>query len=102
MRPHVSKKSLDELKSFFDDRLISDGRWPPRPPDMSSLDFFLWGYLKDRVYANKPETVDALKQNITQEINTISISLLQRVSRNVEKRIWVCLLANSGQFEHLL
>ncbi len=69
---------------------------------MSSLDFFLWGYLKDRVYANKPETVDALKQNITQEINVISISMLQRVSRNVEKCIQACLLANGGQFEDLL
>ncbi len=93
---------MDELKSFFDDRLISDGRWPPRSPDMSSLDFFLWGYLKDRVYANKLETLDALKQNINQAINAISISMLQRVSRNVEKRIRAHLLENGGQFEHLL
>ncbi len=69
---------------------------------MSSLDFFLCGYLKDRVYANKPETLDALKQDITQEINATSISMLQRVCRNVEKRRRACLLANSGQFEHLL
>ncbi len=43
-----------------------------------------------------------LSRNITQEINVISISMRQRVSRNVEKRIRACLLANGGQFEHLL
>lgn len=24
--------------------------WPPRSPDISPLDFFLWGYVKDIVY----------------------------------------------------
>ncbi len=64
--------------------------------------FFSLGYLNDHLYANKLETLDALKQNITQEINAISISMPQRVSRNVEKRIRACLLANGGQFEYLL
>jgi hypothetical protein len=22
--------------------------WPPRSPDITTLDFFLWGYVKDR------------------------------------------------------
>jgi len=24
--------------------------WPPRSPDLNSLDFFFWGYLKETVY----------------------------------------------------
>ncbi len=35
--------------------------YPPRSPDITPLEFFLWGYLKDRVYATKPDTIVALK-----------------------------------------
>ncbi|KAJ4434068.1 hypothetical protein ANN_16387 [Periplaneta americana] len=51
-----------------DDRIISRNLWPPRSPDLTTPDFFLWGYLKDRVYATRPQTLDDLKHNITQEI----------------------------------
>ena len=34
-------------------------------PDLTPSDCFLWGYLKGRVYRNKPRTIDALKANIT-------------------------------------
>ncbi|KAJ4450786.1 hypothetical protein ANN_02216 [Periplaneta americana] len=58
--------------SFFDDRIISRNLWPPRSPDLTTPDFFLWGYLKDRVYATRPQTLDDLKHNITQEIQAKS------------------------------
>ena len=32
--------------------------WPPRSPNLSSLDFFLWGHLKSLVYHNHPRTID--------------------------------------------
>ncbi len=47
-RAHVAKDTMAALKSFFDDRL-SSGLWPPRSPDLSPLNYFLWGYLGDRV-----------------------------------------------------
>jgi hypothetical protein len=25
-------------------------KWPPRSPDITRLDFFLWGFVKDRVF----------------------------------------------------
>jgi len=28
--------------------------WPARSPDLTPLDYFLWDYLKDRVYRTKP------------------------------------------------
>ncbi|RZC38464.1 hypothetical protein BDFB_015116 [Asbolus verrucosus] len=27
--------------------------WPPRSPDMTPLDFFLWGVFKERVYIRR-------------------------------------------------
>ncbi|GBO40138.1 hypothetical protein AVEN_216218-1 [Araneus ventricosus] len=35
--------------------------WPPRSPDLIQCDFFLWGYVKDRVYV--PPTPKQLKNS---------------------------------------
>ncbi|GFX48299.1 hypothetical protein TNCV_4612991 [Trichonephila clavipes] len=43
------------------DRLISrfgPVNWPPRSCDLTPLDYFLWGYVKSLVYADKPQTLD--------------------------------------------
>ena len=48
-----------------------DLNWPPRSPDLTPPDFFLWGYLKSKVYVNKPRTVAELKDNIREEIAAI-------------------------------
>ncbi|GFS61743.1 hypothetical protein TNCV_2169641 [Trichonephila clavipes] len=48
---------------FIFDRLISGFgpvNWPPRSCDLTPLDYFLWGYVKSLVYADKPQTLDHL------------------------------------------
>ena len=37
-----------------------NNEFPPRSPDLTPLDFYLWGVLKDTVYAMKPETLHEL------------------------------------------
>jgi len=52
--PHFANITRAWLNGNLDDRWI--GRrgtyceWPPRSPDLSVPDFFLWGFLKNRVY----------------------------------------------------
>jgi hypothetical protein len=41
-------KLLDFLEEYFHSCLISKGLWPPGSPDLSYIDFFFWGDLKDR------------------------------------------------------
>ncbi|GFY32701.1 DUF4817 domain-containing protein [Trichonephila clavipes] len=63
---HTSWDSLEVLTEFFDDRVISKGLWPPRLPDLSIKDFFLWGYLKNVTFRNNPYALDELKShNVT-------------------------------------
>ena len=50
---HASHASMAKIQSIFGDRVISKGLWPPRSPDLTPPDYFLWGYLKGRVYQNK-------------------------------------------------
>ena len=35
--------------------------WPPRSPDLTPLDYYLWGHLKAMVYAVKIRSLDHLK-----------------------------------------
>ena len=49
---HTSNLSRDWLKENFGGRVISlktDLEWAPYSPDLSPPDFFLWGYLTNRV-----------------------------------------------------
>ncbi len=38
---HTSQATMNLLKEFFNEQLISRDLWPPRSPDMSPLDYFL-------------------------------------------------------------
>jgi hypothetical protein len=50
--------------------------WPSRSPDLNSLHYFLWGYLKERVYLGKPRTALELEQSIRREIAAIPADAL--------------------------
>ena len=99
---HTSHASIAEIQSFFGDSVISKGLWPPRSPDLTPSDYFLWGYLKGRVYRNKPRTVDALKANITKEIETVTADVLARTFQNMVRGVQSCLDANGGHFQDIL
>jgi len=51
---------------------------------ISRESFFLWGYLKPKVYVRKPRTVDDLKVSIREEIATVSQEMLVNVIQNFE------------------
>ena len=64
---HTAEATLDVLRPVFEDCIIScraDIVWPPRSCDFTPLHCFLWGAVKDKCYADKPETIDGLKDNI--------------------------------------
>ena len=90
---HTSTVTLNVLKKHFKDRIISRGTsilWPPRSPDLSVCDFFLWGYLKSRVYINKPRDLEQLSANIRSEITNIPHPMLKKVFVNFVKRLEEC------------
>jgi len=58
--------------------------------------------MKGRVYQNKPRTMDALKANITEEIQAVTADVLARTFQNMARRIQSSLGANGGHFQHML
>ena len=49
---------------------------------MTPLDYYLSGGVKDKCYADKPETIDALKDNICEAIGEIQLHTIDNVLRN--------------------
>jgi hypothetical protein len=50
---------------------------PPRSPDITPLDFFLWGYVKDIVYKTPVTSLDELKLRIVAAIETVTPQMLE-------------------------
>ncbi|GFW75185.1 uncharacterized protein TNCV_448901 [Trichonephila clavipes] len=78
------------LKDTFGDRLISrfgPVNWPPRSCDLTPLDYFLRRYVKSLVYADKPQTLDHLEDNIRRVIADIRPQRLEKVIENWTSRL---------------
>ncbi|XP_044255269.1 uncharacterized protein LOC123005541 [Tribolium madens] len=96
-RTHNTSHNGYIVKEAFPGRVIfrsGDLAWPARSPDLTAPDFLLWGYLKSQVYANKPQTIAALKENIRQECEQLSPEILRNVMENAIKRAQLCI--NTG------
>ncbi|GFW03946.1 uncharacterized protein TNCV_2050621 [Trichonephila clavipes] len=82
--------TIDLLKNTFGDRLIAhfgSVNWPPRSCDLTPLDYFLWGYVKSLVYADKPQMLDHLEDNIRRVIADIRPQMLEKVIENWTSRL---------------
>jgi hypothetical protein len=85
---------------MFPARVISrrgNIEWPARSPDLNTCDFFLWGYLKSKVYEKKPRTTEDLKQNIRKEVAAVPPTMLQRVMQNFQIRLLGECVDNNGR-----
>ncbi|GFY33230.1 hypothetical protein TNCV_1240801 [Trichonephila clavipes] len=87
---HTARATIYLLKDTFGDRLISrfgPVNRPPRSCDLTPLDYFLWGYVKSLVYADKPHTLDHLEDNIRRVIADIRPQMLEKVIENWTSRL---------------
>lgn len=102
---HYTLAVREYLNDIFPERWI--GRrgaieWPARSPDLTPLDYFLWGYLKSKVYFSRPNTIDALKERITFELRRITPQMIQNVRAEFYHRLAICQEVNGTSFEHLI
>ncbi|GFX43881.1 uncharacterized protein TNCV_4111601 [Trichonephila clavipes] len=87
---HTARATIDLLKDTFGNRLISrfgPVNWPPRSCDLTPLDYFLGGYVKSLVYADKPQTLDHLEDNIRRVIADMRPQMLEKVIENWTSRL---------------
>ena len=96
---HTAEATLDILRPVFEDRIISrraDGVWPLRSCDLTPLNYYLWGAVKDKCYDDKLETIDALKNNIRLVIDEIQLHTIDSVLKNWTDRVGYCMASRGS------
>lgn len=53
-------------------------QWSPRSPNLNTLDYFFWAYLKNQFHKQRYENIDSLKANVRKKINLIVLWLCER------------------------
>ena len=87
-------------QDVFEDRIFSpraDVVWPPRSCDLTPLDYYLWGALKE-----KPKIIDALKYNIHEAIGEIQPHTIDNVLKNWTDRVGYCIASRSSHLNEKL
>ena len=103
-RPHTAHASLDHLRGLFRSHLISlntDHEWAPHSPDLNPLDFWFWGAAKGKVYANRPQTLADLKQNVVAYAAEVTAETWKKVGQNFCVRVKACFNRNGAHIEHV-
>ncbi|GBN91521.1 hypothetical protein AVEN_239947-1 [Araneus ventricosus] len=102
--PHWGMIARDFLDENFPDRWCGRGGpipWPPRSPDITQLDFFLWGFVKNIVYKTPVPSLDELKRRIVTAIQNVTPQTLENTWREIEFRLDV-LRATKGRHVQIL
>lgn len=97
--PHTSNIAVNYLNAKLPGKWVGKRGpilWPPRSPDLTPPDFFLWGYVRDRVYNPRPHNLTELKAKIVEVIAAIPLDMCQRVCRSVKHRLQECEEARGG------
>jgi len=76
--------------------------WPPRSPDLTPLDFFLWGYIRHRIFTVPPVDIDDLKAKIIFECQNVPRHMFENCMRGFYDRLGYCLVSEGKHFEHKL
>ncbi|GBO05938.1 hypothetical protein AVEN_56079-1 [Araneus ventricosus] len=74
--------------------------WPPLSTDLTPIDFLLWGYLKQQVYATLPPTLQDHQRRITDACANVTPAMLYHVQHEVQARVRMCIVADGEKFEH--
>jgi hypothetical protein len=76
---HCNAQTQQHLNTQFPDRWLGRGgpiSWPVRSPDLNSLDFFLWGHLKEIFYRDLPTDMEYLTAKFHAAVATIAADML--------------------------
>ena len=101
---HRRRAVTDRLTELFGNRVIALNRaveWPPRSPDLTPLDFFLWGYLKSKVFETPAGNLEELEQRIRHETNSLrhDRAMVRRAVFDMVRRAGVCVQRDGGHVE---
>ncbi|EZA57144.1 hypothetical protein X777_01750, partial [Ooceraea biroi] len=100
---HYARQVRNWLDEHCAHRWIGRGGpvfWPPRSPDLTPLDFYLWGTLKNKVYSTEVISLEDLKQRITNSVTEMQhFQECRTVTNFVLRRCLACIDVQGQHFE---
>ena len=76
--------------------------WTPRSPDLTHLDFYVLGYVKDQVFvALLPSRVAEVWARITETVATVDADMINRIWDEIFNRWDICRVTRGNLNEHL-
>jgi len=90
------------LDETFPGRWVRRGgptAWPPRSPDLTPLDFFAWGFIKDVVYRRKVRDLADLRQRIIEAVELKTPHMLINTWQEFEYRLDICRATTGAHIE---
>ena len=69
---------------------------------MTPLNYYLCGAVKDKCYADKPETIDALKDNICETTGEIQLHTIDNVLKNMTDRVGYCMASRGSNLNKII
>ena len=102
---HTAETTLDVQRPVVEDRIISrraDVVWPSQSCGLTPVEYYLWGAVKDKRYADKPETIDAFKDNIREEIGEIQLHTIDNVLKNWTDRVGYCMASRGSHLNEII
>jgi hypothetical protein len=73
--------------------------WPPKSLDLTPLDFFLWGYVKNNVYQVKTNNLQHVKARRREAVATVTPNMLQATWNEIEYRLDICRATKGAHIE---
>ena len=103
--PHYAISVREYLDRKIPNRWMGRGKpisRPARSPDLKPCDYFSWGYIKNLVYSQRPDTISELKTKNRQAVQSINGDILRNVYKNMETCLSIFVREQGGRFEHLI
>ncbi|KAE9529977.1 hypothetical protein AGLY_011439 [Aphis glycines] len=72
--------------------------WPPRSPDLTPIDYFLWGHLKTVVYKTPNDNIEMLKTRIFDECHKLTPANFKNIRQKFQDRLYYCQEVNDNVF----
>ena len=100
---HNARPVKERLLELFRGKVIGrnmEKYWPPRSPDLTPLDFFLWGYLKQKVYKKRPfDNIDHLERVIQDCVLNLRPISVKNAVKDISRRTIICIERNGRHTE---
>lgn len=95
------------LSDNFPNRWIGRGGpygWPSRSCDFNPVDYYVWGFLKSKVYDEEINSREELLERIEEAFHQMKNNPdeIRKSVRHITRRATICLQQDGGHFEQLL